>query len=95
MRERMGKREGGGGYLDPQLLEGGGSSRPLICVMIGPSTPGTMMVSPSLRVPLIRITSMVVPIPGRAFTWSRKRMLVDRHVRVNPNRHVIGPSTPC
>jgi hypothetical protein len=35
---------------------------------MGPSTPGTMTVMPSRRTPLIRITSIVVPIPGRAFT---------------------------
>lgn len=51
---------------------GGGSRRPLIWVTMGPSTPGTIMVSPSLRRPLIKITSMVVPMPGSALTWTKE-----------------------
>lgn len=54
--------------LTRSSFRGGGNSKPLICVTIGPSTPGTMMVSPSRRRPLIRMTSIVVPIPGRALT---------------------------
>ena len=40
----------------------------LIGVTIGPSVPATTMVWPSFRVPFTRQMSMVVPMPGMAFT---------------------------
>ena len=49
-------------------LIGWGIRRPLICVTIGPSVPAKMIWSPSWSVPLTRITSIVVPSPGNAFT---------------------------
>ena len=49
-------------------LRGCGVRRALICVTIGPSIPATTTVSPSFSFPLIRITSTVVPRPGRALT---------------------------
>lgn len=58
---------------------GGGNRRPRIWVTMGPSTPGTITVSPSLRRPLISITSMVVPIPGRALTYERHHHKGVRH----------------
>lgn len=66
--------------LTRSSLSGGGSSSPRICVTMGPSTPGTMMVSPSRRRPLIRITSIVVPMPGRAFTWGRTQTHTHTHL---------------
>lgn len=62
-------------HLPPRLtftrnsFIGGGNRRPRIWVTMGPSTPGTIIVSPSFKRPLISITSIVVPIPGRALTW--------------------------
>ena len=49
-------------------LRGCGVRRALICVTIGPSIPATTIVSPSFSFPLIRITSTVVPRPGKALT---------------------------
>jgi len=39
-----------------------------ICVTIAPSIPPVTMVSPSFNWPFTKITSMVVPRPGSAFT---------------------------
>jgi len=47
---------------------GCGVRRDRICVTIGPSVPATTKVSPSLKVPLLNITSIVVPSPGIALT---------------------------
>lgn len=73
---------------------GGGNRRPRIWVTMGPSTPGTITVSPSLRRPLISITSMVVPIPGRALTQERRRHKGVRHRLQHPIESGLkaGPS---
>lgn len=47
---------------------GWGISNDLICVTMGPSVPAKIIVSPSLKVPFIKIASMVVPCPGIALT---------------------------
>ena len=49
-------------------LIGCGVRTPLSCVTIGPSVPAMMTVSDSRNLPLTKITSIVVPKPGRAFT---------------------------
>ncbi len=67
--------------LTRSSLSGWGIRRPLTCVTIGPSWPASIIVSPSFILPLTSTTSIVVPKPGRAFTWQRN---VHKYGLCNP-----------
>lgn len=49
---------------------------------MGPSVPATTIVSPSFNLPLTRITSIVVPMPGKAFTYENQQKLLQNFLPI-------------
>ena len=75
-------------FLTRSSFRGWGMRRALTCATIGPSIPAKTIVSPSRRVPFTRMTSIVVPRPGRALTCKTHQC---GHHFVDQLLHLIQP----
>ena len=62
---------------------GCGVSRARICVTIGPFKPQTTILSPSLKIPFDKMTSMVVPRPSMTLTSKTVHSNSDKYINLS------------